>query len=549
MDWLAEALVFAWISVPMLYLYWCCCTTCTTESQNFDGASSTPTGYNETVGTWTYSANRAHPGASGDILVYDTAWADTYYRVSATIRTDTASDVLAVVGAYSDSSNYYSAEVTIAASSATLKIFKTVAGSRTQLATGVALNSFGVDTDITVVLCFSQSAAGNNQISAWMNRAAGDVATPGSAYIVGPVNDTALTLPGKAGMYARTAAGSVDFDDFLISTSLESSASCPACESNCACCTHGMPANVDLTITGGSFAGSYTLPFEASAASAAQTCVWRLNNAFSVSCFGTTYTDIAVYLSDACTVKVEVGTSGFSLGFGSTIGNDTTNGEGDNWVDVQAAEDLFTRGDSTNLGSNWTEQTGDWEILSNQLSISGTGIASWAGTFNATDDYRIHTCIVALNDDNDQAGVIFYFTDTNNYYSFEIEGTDVSAGDFTAKIIKCSGGTRTTLASGSNTGVGSTLTLRVFIEERDNGLYIRGLVVSGGVDLYAFDSSPLAAGPVGAIAHAVTTSVQFDTLDVVTYACDEWSSVDIATTGSAPFGCTAPTSISISAAA
>lgn len=47
--------------------------------------------------------------------------------------------------------------------------------------------------------------------------------------------------------------------------------------------------------------------------------------------------------------------------------------------------DDFTRSDSTNLGTNWTERSGNWQIFSNTLRNASTGgdaVVTYAGTYN-----------------------------------------------------------------------------------------------------------------------------------------------------------------------
>lgn len=546
----------------LLILTWCipvglfgfspgCCGCCVSLEQDFTGASSTPTGYNETVGTWSYSSDSAHPGASGDILIYDTAWTQTYYRVSASMKTTANNDVLAVVAGYSDSSNYYSAEVTFTSSGATLRIFKTAAGTRTQLVAGSAQALIPTNSWMTVVLCISEDENGDPMFSAWMNPSKDDVALETYVWAVGPVADTALTLPGKAGMYARTATGTVDFDDFAISSTVDSANSCPQCAPLCQSCRHGQLDQMEVQIVGGSFAGSYTLNADAIPGTGPIVCVWRLNNAFSVGCtFPTaTYTDLAAYFtSSGTTMAVEVLESGTALGAGVQIGLDSNGGTGYfNWIQYQAASDDFNRADSTNLGGDWSELDGDWQIVSNELFMDEVGVVKWAGTFVPNDDYDV-SANVEVNDDDDQAGIVVYCADEDNYYSLEVESDDVSAGDYTLRLIKCVAGSRSTLATDTVTGLGDVgmVAMSLELQQRDNGLYMRGLWNAPNMEVFALEATPLAANPPGFIVHAVTNDVQFDTLSVTVWECDQLSSHDVATFGSL-FGCTAPTSINISA--
>jgi hypothetical protein len=64
---------------------------------------------------------------------------------------------------------------------------------------------------------------------------------------------------------------------------------------------------------------------------------------------------------------------------------------------VTTFTDDFNRADSTNLGANWVEVSGDWSIISNQLSsgsAGGTIILRAAGTM-ATNDHSAQVTIAA----------------------------------------------------------------------------------------------------------------------------------------------------------
>jgi hypothetical protein len=59
----------------------------------------------------------------------------------------------------------------------------------------------------------------------------------------------------------------------------------------------------------------------------------------------------------------------------------------------QLFEDLFTRGDSSSLGVMWSEQRGDWDLISNQLRFNGTltnhAVLSLLGSFYQLADARV----------------------------------------------------------------------------------------------------------------------------------------------------------------
>jgi hypothetical protein len=56
---------------------------------------------------------------------------------------------------------------------------------------------------------------------------------------------------------------------------------------------------------------------------------------------------------------------------------------------VTTFTDDFNRADSTSLGANWVEVSGDWSIISNQLSSGSAGgtIILRAATAMASNDH------------------------------------------------------------------------------------------------------------------------------------------------------------------
>ena len=61
---------------------------------------------------------------------------------------------------------------------------------------------------------------------------------------------------------------------------------------------------------------------------------------------------------------------------------------------MASVSDNFDRANSTNLGSNWSEDTGDWEIVSNALElVNGLGsdnyFVRWVGTALDSNDYYV----------------------------------------------------------------------------------------------------------------------------------------------------------------
>lgn len=84
------------------------------------------------------------------------------------------------------------------------------------------------------------------------------------------------------------------------------------------------------------------------------------------------------------------------------------------------AEDDFDRADSDSLGSDWTEENGDIDIVSNRAKSTNAARASWAGTFdNADADYDIQAAVEktgAVGAPN----LLGRFADTSNYYEVQL---------------------------------------------------------------------------------------------------------------------------------
>jgi lysophospholipase L1-like esterase len=78
--------------------------------------------------------------------------------------------------------------------------------------------------------------------------------------------------------------------------------------------------------------------------------------------------------------------------------------------------DNFDRTDSDSLGSDWSEDSGDIDIVSNRAKTTAASRARWVGTFNpASADYEIEA---KLEKQGGVGGVgfMFRYQDANNYY-------------------------------------------------------------------------------------------------------------------------------------
>lgn len=153
-------------------------------------------------------------------------------------------------------------------------------------------------------------------------------------------------------------------------------------------------------------------------------------------------------------------------------------------------EDVFTRADSSNIGSDWSEESGAWEIASNKLKGTSNGIAVY-NTAVSQNSYKVQA-VVRSDTANDQVGLVAYYTDANNYYSVIL---DIGAGARTLKIFETSGGVTTERdsASVSAAAVDTDHTISLCITH--DGSTAR-LVARFGASTFAYweDSSPL-TGP------------------------------------------------------
>ena len=107
----------------------------------------------------------------------------------------------------------------------------------------------------------------------------------------------------------------------------------------------------------------------------------------------------------------------------------------------QIFEDKFNRADDTDIGSDWSEEAGDWEINLNHLETSDTSAIASCQT-SGTD--LAHTVEVKITpqDDGDIFRIIVNYQDTSNYHYLEWTA-DPSVGTF--NLYKKVGGTETLL--------------------------------------------------------------------------------------------------------
>lgn len=161
--------------------------------------------------------------------------------------------------------------------------------------------------------------------------------------------------------------------------------------------------------------------------------------------------------------------------------------------------DLFDRTDSTDLGANWTELTGDVQIfgnLVNNLTASAQTIAHWTADASTANMYA-EANVVKLGSGTTGFGVILRKdgTATQDFYYFELLFDVATVAQNVAALYKCVGGDfGTAVDSGAvtlNTNTAyllraeatgtSTTTLRLLVDD---------------VEIISYDdsSSPLTTG-------------------------------------------------------
>jgi hypothetical protein len=161
--------------------------------------------------------------------------------------------------------------------------------------------------------------------------------------------------------------------------------------------------------------------------------------------------------------------------------------------------DTFDRANSTNLGSDWSEDSGDWAINNNNLVQGTTGNAyrkvRWVGAAMDSNNYSVE--VIARSEGGSQGiGPAARCSANTNvtYYSYMIFGSD------RAYLLLIQNGSETILATGSTVAANTNYTLRIEVE----GNTIRGYL-NGTLDVSATDNT-LTSGPPGVAAYGGTTT-------------------------------------------
>lgn len=119
---------------------------------------------------------------------------------------------------------------------------------------------------------------------------------------------------------------------------------------------------------------------------------------------------------------------------------------------IVLGSDNFNRADSSNIGANWTETQGNWEIVSNTLrKVSDFGqfyVATWDPALGASPsaDYDVEATVGVDNDDFGQPAVVGRWQSVGNFY-----GLEVNLFDNAVVLYKLVGGSFTLLDSFSVT--------------------------------------------------------------------------------------------------
>lgn len=492
-----------------------CCADCVLFADAFDRADSSDLGsdWSEAAGDWEIDSGSLTVASSGAIAVHATTLGASHYRVQVALRSDTAGDVLGAVAYYTDTNNYYSAEVTLHDTGPVIALYKTVSGTRTLLRSKSLLpGEADTGEPITLTFCLEQAGAAGKLLSAELSTT--EARTRISA------SDDALSGPGQAGLFAQTVAGTIAFDDFLVEATEDAVSACADCPKECYACRHGLPDQFQVVASGfvdepftcsgnvcPDLNATYTLDFDGLNASG--WCQWSLEFP-TVSCPYGSYNRISLEV---------LGTFGLRVSMG-----DTANPARSTWQDsVSNVHELFAddfdRSDSTNLGSDWTEVAGDWSIASNKLTVSDDDALAVHSAALGADDYQV-SLVIRSDTQGDQLGAVFCYAGANNYYEALV--TIHNSAPVIA-LYKTVGGTRTLLVS-RNLTAGDANT------DAEIGLFVSLQVGQGGSALVAdlgsatnriavFDGDVGSGGTAGVVARSAAGTVSVNDFVAVAYDC------------------------------
>jgi len=164
---------------------------------------------------------------------------------------------------------------------------------------------------------------------------------------------------------------------------------------------------------------------------------------------------------------------------------------------MASISDNFDRTDNTDLGANWTEDAGAWEISGNNLNQT-TGVAAyykcrWVGSALASDDYDVEV-------DGQSSGASVSFgafgrgavSATVTYYALQGFGADAFY------IVEITAGSEAILASGGTCNASTTYNVRL----NCNGDSLTGFVNDVST-VGPWTDPDLSTGAVGAMAYSL----------------------------------------------
>ncbi len=191
------------------------------------------TAYDTRSGSFSVSGGELSTStATGALLVANTAGTSGVGRVTVNVKTTSLSNVVRLIGAYVDDSNYLFAELTYGGFFSTLKLYKRVAGVNTQLGYDCPVSA-ATNTYLTMSLCWTGLTA---------TARAGSGGTSNNTY--GLYSGTG----NKVGVGADVASGSVTFDELAFTNDFENDNTCEGCVNTCGSCNNDSNSMMDHVV-------------------------------------------------------------------------------------------------------------------------------------------------------------------------------------------------------------------------------------------------------------------------------------------------------------
>lgn len=184
---------------------------------------------------------------------------------------------------------------------------------------------------------------------------------------------------------------------------------------------------------------------------------------------------------------------------------------------MTSVADTFDRANSTSLGANWAEDSGNWTITSNTALNGTTGNSyrklRWTGTalasanYSVSGTYRSGSSSIGIGPAARCVG-----SSTVSYYALIIFGGDA------AYLVYINAGAETVLDTGSAITASTNYELRIEVD----GTTIRGYV-NGVLDMEATNSA-LSSGSPGVAGHGGNNANTY---------CATWAAEDLAAAAAA----------------